>query len=506
MPNVEFILSGKEDARLVDQLNKMERTIQNIQGKLDHTGKTGSKAFGDIDGELKKVVGSMMGPVGLAGAVAAVVSQLKSAYDLMIQNRQLANQTQIGVAEARNTASINLPNTFQGGQAAYHSIIADVAKKTGMPLAQVYTAAGPALSAKGSASSEEFKNALNIGSNLQIGTGGAINAGNIATSLLIAQGATGSKNAMANLGWIKQAGASALINTFEGQLRMLPPVSTAMTKEIGDTGEQAMELQATVSKIIGDTKGERTATGYTNLITDLKEKELVPYYKTASSGKKEMKFKRLEGKNTYERIANLQKTYKSATEKEKIAMIKQFGGEAGMKAFIYEMFGNTEKLQSELATSKAEIGLPDATSEAQGKKFLEGLYSDTSGQVLKSDIQTKQAVEEIQLANPKRAMEQQAWEKYKTVTSALNIRPGAGFMYDINNMIGGAFNKDWNLADTLSDRVGELTSRAGVSGKDMPPLQELQKALGELSETIKKLDRNIQVKDTNNPSSQELDQ
>jgi hypothetical protein len=397
MPKVTFRFATENEAVFYRTMKQQERQLQAVNQKLAKVGSTGKSSFRGLNSEMKSVVSSLIGPVGLAGAIGAVVMELRKAYqEFRERNRETLNLNQ-SLGESRATALLNLPASFDGGSVAMDAMVERVAEKSKLERRDVYQAMGPGLSAKGAAGMKAFEDALTLAAKVQKKTGDKYNAGEMVGSLLDIRKATGNEEAMTNFGWLKQVGAGARIESLEGQLRLVPGVAAASAR--GITPENAMEIQATMSKIIMDKTGERTQTAFVNFTKDLYTKDLLPSVKKTAKGRK-TEWGGLSG-GIYERIGQLQKAYSEGNLKTRNDIENKLGGRATMSAFTISMLKNTKMYKEELSAAKKEIGMPDKKSAKHGEIFFSDAVKSSPGSL--ADIeQKKSALIEKQKLQPVR--------------------------------------------------------------------------------------------------------
>jgi hypothetical protein len=504
MPPVIFNVTTKNEKAILDALRKTEARADSVERKLEKVGGKGKQAFGGLSSEIKNVAQTLIGPVGLAGAVTAVVGELKRAYDLMIRNKELAREKHLTIGQSRAAALLNMPSDFKGGASALDAMVERIADKSKNERAKIYQGMSSALSAKGSASDAEFEDAMTLASKVEAATEGQVQSGPLVGSLLDLRKGTGIGDAKTNLGWLRQAGAASRITTLEGQLRMAPGISAAVAR--GDTAENAMEIQAAISQIISDATGEKTSSGFINLVKDLAMEDISPV-KTINrkTGKKKTEWKRLQGANTTERIEELQKIYAEADEDTRAAIEKKIGGRAGMSPFITAMLKDTELFKETMSATQRQVNAPDASASKQADEYLKNIFQGKYGKVLKEDLKTRGAMEKHYSGETVGALEAEAWNRSRQTLDAIGW---GGAMPTRLSQDFGAWMHGANLAEQLAGRMASLQEQ-GI-GSDNPVMTELIASLMSLSGEIQELQRNINKNTAvqegkNSPNAQEVD-
>ncbi|MCK5127542.1 MAG: hypothetical protein KAR42_14900 [candidate division Zixibacteria bacterium] len=500
MPAVKFNLSTQGEKQLLNAIQRLEGRIDKLEGKMKDVGKTGKKSFGGVGGELTKLTQQLIGPLGVAAAVGAVVAQLKSAYDLMVRNQGIAKDVQLSIAQARAGALMNLPSDFEGGAAGLDAMVARVAKQSGLARNRVFQAMNPALSARGSVGAKGFESSVTLASRIEALTGGQTAAGDVAGSLLDLTKATGMQDAMANLGFLRQAGAASRMTSLESQLNLIPGIAAGSAR--GITPEQSLETQAAISQLIVDPSGEKTRTGFINLTKDLFTKDLLPTVGVGRGGRRKTTFGPLEG--TFpERITQLQTAFGGADEETQRAMEKQIGGRAGMSPFITNMLKNTELFQSTMAAAQRQVGAPGAGAAKQAEEFFSNVLAGAPGALLSADIRSKQGTEELFARNQNAALEGQARELFNKRLDAMGVTRWQGFTNvttDIEASLQGT-----NFAEAAAGRVAD----ARGYGYDWAQGAEADKLISELINLSVQIKANTAAaeagKDGSNPNSQEVD-
>ena len=464
MPKVQFQLTTQGEKQLLNALQKAEKKIESVEGKLKKMKSSGGKSIDGVTAQFQKFAGQLMGSFGVAAAVGAVVKELRAANELMIKNKRLAADVQLTVAQSRANALLNLPSDFKGGSKALDKMVENISGTSGLGREKVYQAMSTGLSARGSVSMTGFQNAMTLASQVEAVTGGQTSAGDLSGSLLDLAKATGMDNAQANLGWLRQAGSASRMTTLEGQLNMVPGISAGKAR--GVSPERSMEMQAAISQLIVDPSGEKTRTGYVNLTKDLFTEDLLPSSGVdPRTGKKKTTFSPLSG-TMDERISQLQTAYANADPEMQRAMEKKIGGRAGMSPFITNMLKNTELYQTTMSASQRQVGAPDASAAAQAQEYFSNVNQGTAGAILQSDIQTKKQVEDIQYADKFGALENQSWEIYEKTLNAQGLnwwergsRGGVRSAMHLDKLAG----KDTSFGETLIGNVKNLQESGRIS-------------------------------------------
>ncbi len=500
MPNVEFTLTSADERKILEALKRVERENEKLKEQFAKTGKAGKSAFDGVAGEMKTFVTSLIGPIGVASALMKVTDIMKQAYEIAMKNKQIAADTMTNIGTARANAAVNLPSDFTGGIQALDAMMERVAQKSRLPLAQVYSAAGPGLSAKGSANMAQFEEAMTLAATVQAGSGGATQAGPLSGSILDLVKATGVSSAKANFGWLRQAGSAARMTSLEAQLRMVPGL--AMGIKTGDTAEQAMELQAAISQVIVDPTGEKTETGFKNLVSELADKKLAPGYTVdPRTGRKKEAFGILEGSNTMERIASLQKIYAGASPELRRNITEKIGGRAGMKGFITAMLENSDLYKTAISSAQSQIGAPDMSATSQADEFLGNMFSEKYGKVLSAELTSKAGTEAVFAKRPVDALNYKAIEMYKQRVEAISGHQLTNVTW-MNEI--GRYLENKNAGEFYAGRVKKEFLSQELSTSDREAFTKLYDSLMELNQTTRELIKAQQAK-PQNPGSQEAD-
>lgn len=504
MPPVKFKITTENEKSLANALMKNEKQIQSMQKKLDGAGKNGKKAFSKVGSEIQKVTEKLGGATGLAGAVAAVTTQLKAAYELTLKNQRIAKQTHLSAGEARANAILNLPADFKGGRQQLDEIVKKVHKTSKLETAKIWEAVGPALSAKGASSAKSFESALNLGSKLEMVTGARVNGGDMAASLLDLSKATGLEDAKANFSFLRQMGSASRMTTIKGQLNAVSGVKSAKAR--GESAERAMEYQAAISQMINDEIGEKTRTGFTNLTKTLFTKDLIPTSKVNNmTGKKELSWGTGSG-NMDQRIKQLQEAYAKSDSSGQSAIERQLGGESAMSPFILNMLKNTKQYQNTMSTAEKQILAPSLTSSKATDKLFADAYSGTTGAVMRAEHRNRGQEENIFMGKGVGALNQQAWETYKKQTEAMGFYHIMPETMERGAMDIGAKMHGITGAEAIQRRAASLyeMKSSGMDAKTQKQFQTMIDLLGDIAVAAKAAKLGIPT-EAPSPNAQEVD-
>lgn len=476
-----------EDRDLIRQFEKTKKELAELQRAANGVGDAGEKAFDRTGKAVKRTAdGSdkllsstastlkqLMGFGSAVGVLSAVLAKFREIVAAMEEAQNLSKQTMVTLDQARSTAILNLPSTFEGGVAAFDKMMERIAKRSGMTLTDVYRNAGGPLSAKGSATMEQFEDAFALSAGIQRRTGGAVQSGLLAGSILDVMKATGLTDASAALGYIRQIGAAARVQTLEGQMRLVPGLTIGQS--VGDTPEKAAELQAAISQMIVDPDGSRTAELYKGMATSLYKAELAPARRiNPRTGRSELVFGRVSGADTLERLENLRKIYSGLNETERAEMVKKLS--ESQIGFLLPALKGEETFLAALSAAQSEITAPSQKSAVFTDEMFQAMDSTGSAKVAAADANTKRYLESISMADPLGAMKAAARELYQ----------GTMKRYGMTSWIPGS---QW-----LSEMAGEVSSGSAAAGlyshiRSLPeyqriPLDERERLKGAFSPLI----------------------
>lgn len=460
---VVFNITTQGEKNLYNALQQAQQKADALQDKLDKAGKNGSDAFQGISKEITAVAGKLIGPMSIAAGVGAIV---KAFSDEIAKAKEVAKEAlnlHVSLAQAQANAFINVPMDFRGGRQGVESMVNRVSEKYKISAEDVWKNM-QGLSAKGGLSESQYEDVLGLTTDLRRKTGQGLDA-ELSGRVMDVMKAS-NVSAMQGLGVILQAGQASRMENLTGQARMIPGLEVG--KAFGDSYERSLEMQAAISQMITDKAGEQTASGYKNLVKDLAIGEILPYYKTNMfSGKKEMKFKRLSGANTDERIAEIQKAYAAANDDEKAEIVKKIGGEASMLPFIMGMLENSSSYQGNLKTAESQITAPASPETLKtAQTFLKNISGTTSAQIAQSQYERQAAVEAYKEKNSSLAIDAEArniradflripmsdrYKKDKTARTHGDISSGDGSVYD--------WLTDSFFPDTALEGIGYLRGK-----------------------------------------------
>ncbi len=497
MAQINFAITTQNEKALFDELRKAQREIRKLNREMGKIGKEGKNSFSGIAGELKSVVASLMGPLSISAAIGLLVNQFRELYQIMQQNRREADKTHLDAGAARAAALNWLPRDFKGGWQEFDRMVERVAKKSQLPIAQVYTVSEKGLSAKGAANNPQLEEALTLASMLQVRTKGKTQGGPMVGSILDLLSVTGIKSAKANYGWLRQIGSSARIESVEGLMDLIPGMVTAMS--FGDTPEQSAELLATATKTMVDTGGEASRTAIQNLSKDLYTEKLMPIGKKADkSGKLNMQYGRLPGKNSQERMAALMEAFAKADKETQIEMIKMIGGRAKSSSLIMGMLNNSVQFRKNLESSRRQIGAPSLESASEADIYFKQTYQGKYGKVLKADIETEANIDKIKAANTAGALENQSYKKYKETLTAWGQSPrwegtvsffrffkGTGFTEELINQLKGQrryLKQDVLKSSVTDEKIDKLIHELELLGQEIKNARNIQEKITNLRE------------------------
>jgi hypothetical protein len=438
----------------VEKLNeKLQKTKEQLKGSAQHSAEFGKG--------LKDVVSNIVGITTVAGAVGAIVAELKNMYQEMRKIADESKNARLTIAQSRSAAMVNLPTDFEGGSAGLDAMVERIASKSKLDTAKIFQAMNSALSAKGSATMTQFEDASTLAAKISARSGGQVDAGALIGSLLDVMTKTGLEDPEKALGWVMQAGAASRVTSLQGQLRFVPGVSGAMAR--GMAPEKAMEMQSAISQLITDPTGERTATGFAEFLGSLYKDEVVPS-KTRKvdprTGRvsQETEWAMLTAGTVEGRIEELQKTYAAADEKTRGEIEKRLGGSGLMQGFIQNMLNNTAIYQKTMSTVASQIEAPGSEAgKQQAVKLLENMSAGKFGQLQETELATAQVVEKSRLAEGRTPLvsREQAIQSYEKIYREQGIT-GFNLFARTKGMEFGAFTSGKTVPEYMLKSVDDL--------------------------------------------------
>jgi len=399
MADVKISFVG-DDANLVQRIEKQQAAIGKLTERLRQMKTQGRQATKDVGGGLADgarqalaFAGALTGVGTAAGAIMAIVRQLKAEYEALRARQERAANAQVTLAEARSMATLQRPAEISAQQ--LEGMVGRISGASGLTQADVWRGLPGPLSAMGSATPAQFESAMTLGARIRARAGQGFDMGTFVGGTLDIMRATGVQEARQGLGFVRQFGTAARMEDVQSQVRALAPALTA-GMEAGASPEQVAELLAYISQRTADPEGMLSSTAAINLMMAT-QKPVVP---RTILGRQ--KFFLPEGATYDERIAALRSAYQGADEATRVQILSKIGGRAKTKGAIMGFLGEAPGAMGELAAAQGRIGAPTAPG-------LGGLTDQLLSEIEAAPVQTvrlagQQAQERMQLLNEQAAM------------------------------------------------------------------------------------------------------
>jgi len=498
MPPIVFNMSSQGEKLLIDKIRQLEGRVETLQGKLKDVGTAGKSAFSGIEKEIIGVVKQFVGPVSLAGAVMAVTNELKKAYEIMLKNRELSRDVHLDIGKARGAALANVASDFMGGVSGLDKMAGEFQKRGGR-MSEFWKMLP---SGQGAKNKDQLMGAMMTAHDIEEQGGG--DAKTLLGGIIKAQNITGMKKPEEILGWLKRNTAASGITSMEGQMGLM---RTAISGELyGDKPKEALKIQSTIARLIGDKEGDRASKAYGRFLQK-SERDIIPYETVDSkTGKNKIDYKSVEGENTIERLANLQKWYAGANDKDKQLMLEKLKTKPEVEAFVLNALKDTGRYKSisEEVESRSKIS---GTDERRGKDFIESLSRGPYGAAVQSAA-TGEAKKEA--AYSKRTPDQINAEATKQFNEAMQLQGWGNTLVNIKGAQTfrelAAAKNGGNLASVYANDL-ETGGIRQFLYKDKEGIERLVKALDKLGSQYEQAaaEEKRKKSDKQNPNSQEAE-
>lgn len=261
-----------ENEKLARQLDKMR----------EKSRRTTSDSSAGFNRTAKSIRNTVMEAVGFVSALAAVQKGIQAVgeeFQKKFRNQEAARVASLGPAAAIRDARYNFVADQTLSNEGLEPLIAQISQETRSPQEVVAAALSTAFSAKGSLSNQVAADAVRQA--LRIKPGDAEQAAVIAGRALDVAKFSGSDNIAANLGFLANVQSATRVTSAEKVGANIVPAIGGGTK-FGDTPEQAAELLAALTQLLGDEEGRITSTAFLQLGGQLKE--FVPKRSTDKKG------------------------------------------------------------------------------------------------------------------------------------------------------------------------------------------------------------------------------
>jgi hypothetical protein len=373
MATIAFDVTAETKA-MVTKIQQLEGQVGRLQQRMRDGGTAGATSFGKAADSVTRLIGTMVGVAGVTGAVMQIVSSVKQAYRQMLEEHQkFVNKTkETSGSMAAYLYNAQMSGFLGGDKGALDKFAKEVAGGAGIELKDAYAILTEAVSAAGDATPEAVKSAAILAGRAQrIGLGpGAELAG----GALDVRSITGMDDATKNMAFLASVGAASRATTLQSQLQLLPGMQALRLS--GDTAEQAGELAAALNIAMKDAEGSKTKTALVNMATRLEREALAPTEGIdPRTGKRSMKWGKLEGESTTERLANLQELYAGADRDTREQILKRFGRHKDLAAVLPAILGGADWWEGTMAGTREKITAPG--SEAAGGRW--GQYWQSMG-------------------------------------------------------------------------------------------------------------------------------
>jgi hypothetical protein len=290
MANVTVTLTGDEQKLLkaLDRVVQKEREMALAGAKAgEDTARGGEKANGvlgkltqTIDGAFGqgaagKIV-SFAGKLGLitsaAGVVMAAVAQVKREMQAVIDLQKNMVEPQLTLSSARRDLIRNMPGSTQAQVDAMLTSAGEISKQTKVDEKYISRALADALSAS-SGDAEASKKAVSVAARYLADKPEMISA--YAGSLLDVSSITGTKDAMANMGYLGFVGGRARVVDPAMQGKNIPRALEGVIG-MGGTSQEAAALYAAMTAGAKDVTGESSGTAVISLAQQLRDYKAKP--------------------------------------------------------------------------------------------------------------------------------------------------------------------------------------------------------------------------------------
>jgi len=361
MADVKISFVG-DDASLVQRIEKQQAAIGKLTEKLRQMKTQGRQATKDVGGGLADgarqalaFAGALTGVGTAAGAIMGVVRQIKSEIEALRAYQTQAAQTTMTLGEARNNALLNKPPDMS--PAAMDAMVKRIAQESNLTQTAVYGMAGSPMSARGALSSEAFQANVAIGARLSAQLGQGFDANSFTGALLDISRFTGTAG-MRTFGWLRQGAiASRVTDPTRYAKNLVRVMGTAAPLKV--PAEEAAEVFATATQLLGDPTGDIAKTASATLISGAYKDVLPGPWKPNAKGRMQPTWTVPTG-TLPERLAQMRQAYAEADREMREKMLTQIGGGVEGAGLIRGMLAGTPEALREYAAARQAIGSPTA--------------------------------------------------------------------------------------------------------------------------------------------------
>lgn len=384
--NVDITMTA--DSKEVERaLQRTEKELDKANMKLEQMKEKGNRATRETSGGFDRTRRSIGGAgAELASFVAKLgmahfgVQQIGEEFEKMKRRQEAARLSTLAPAEARREAIFNFTPDKTVGYEGLDQRVRQISEQTRSREEVVWGALSAAFSAQGSQSNEVTLNAVRDALTVKPNDAGS-------AAILSGRGLdlakyTGSTDIGANLGFLANLQSAVRLEdpTLVGT-NIVPGIGAG--RSYGDTAEQAGEVMAAFSQLLGDTRGDQSATAYQKMAGQLKN--FVPKRDKQTGGLvgkddfgkfaiPEEQFQAFQqAENTYQRMEALRKSPE---------LLRGFIGSASFevksKEQTIELLRGEAKAMEELANAQSKIKPLDAR---QRRGFDEKIARMNAGDV-----------------------------------------------------------------------------------------------------------------------------
>ncbi|MFA5634529.1 MAG: hypothetical protein WC977_01360 [Anaerovoracaceae bacterium] len=426
MATIAFDVTAETKA-MVQKIQQLETQVGRLQGKLSETGKGGASSFGKTADSVTRLIGTMVGVAGVTGAVMQVVSSVKNAYRQMLEEHQkFVNKTkETSGSMAAYLFNAQMSGFLGGDKKALDAFAKKAAAGAGVELKDMYAILTEAVSAGGDASPAAIKSAAILaGSAQRIGLG---QGAELAGGALDVRSITGMDDATKNMAFLASVGAASRATTLQSQLQLLPGMQAL--KLSGDSAEQAGELAAALNIAMKDAEGSKTKTALINMATRLEREALAPTEGVdPRTGKRSLKWGKLEGESTTERLSNLQAIYADADKQTREDILERFGRHKDLAAVLPAILGGEGWWSETMTSTQGKITAPGSeTAGGRWGQYWQSMSSDREG-VVSAAAFGRSAVEDDKVIGREREVAKtearnlvQQWQKQQGFMGTLGV-------------------------------------------------------------------------------------
>lgn len=372
--------------RKFDQLSKAEQKAilkgSAVGKELDQSSRKGKRGFDSMKSSAKDMIGTVTGVAGAVGAITTAIMVAKREWEDFKRRTEEAARTQQSLTQARAGAQLQRPGDISVTQ--LDKMTSRISRRTGLTEKEVYGGLDKPLSAKGSASAEQFEEAM-VSSGKIAAAAGPQQFGELASGVMDVVKTTGLSGKGAGekaLGFLQQFGTAARIEKPEKQARAIGPALQS-ARQFGLSPETGAEILATLTQGGVDPTGESGRTAAIDIINKIMTKQ------------------GLESETFYGRLKELQKKVGGMSEQERNKFFEDFGGEKRFKGAFRGLLTGEESMMHALRYSQEKITAP--TSEAaqqKAQKTIQSLWSPEYAATRRVQNIGERTTEQFQKENP----------------------------------------------------------------------------------------------------------